>query len=62
MKKRAALVAAVVTVLGLFTAPAASASCTQPIAGMDGCVETIVCKAAAPADKVFGDGTVNCVM
>jgi hypothetical protein len=61
MKKRAALVAAVITVLGVFTAPAASASCKQ-IDGVDGCVETIICKAAAPADKVFGDGTVNCIM
>lgn len=62
MRKRAAFVAAVITVLGLFGAPSASASCTQPIAGMDGCVETIVCRALAPADKVLGDGTVNCVM
>lgn len=60
MKKRAALVAAVVTVLGLFTAPSASASCTQ-IDGVDGCVETIICSAAAPAEKVLGDGSVNCV-
>lgn len=62
MKKRAALIAAVITVLGMFTAPAASASCTQPIAGMDGCLETVICRAAAPAEAVLGEGTMNCVM
>jgi hypothetical protein len=61
MKKRAALIAAIVTVLGLFTAPSASASCTQ-IGGVNGCVESIACRVAAPAEKVLGDGTVNCIM
>ena len=61
MKKRAALVAAVMTVLGLFAAPSASASCTQ-IDGVNGCVETIICGAAAPAEAVLGEGTMNCVM
>ena len=61
MKKRAALVAAVITVLGLFTAPAASASCTQ-IDGVDGCLESRVCRALAPAEEVLGSGTLNCIM
>lgn len=61
MKKRAALVAAVITVLGLFTAPSASASCTQ-IDGVDGCVEAIMCRALGPAELVLGDGSVHCVM
>ncbi len=56
MKQRAALVAAVVTVLGMFAAPAAHASCTEVIDGT-GCVENVVCGAA---DAVLGD-KVNCV-
>lgn len=51
MKKRAAVVAAIVAAMSLFPATGASASCTEVIDGT-GCVENAVC---AVTDAVFGD-------
>jgi hypothetical protein len=56
MKKRAALVAAIVSVLSVFPIGGASASCHE-IDGVNGCVEGYICRAVA----VVND-TANCVM